>query len=106
MQIKNISAKDLKKSVRKIFNKYIDLKDYDVFFFGSRVAGSHRETSDIDIGIRGRKKVPRSAIFKIKEEIDNLPILYKIDIVDFSSVSKEFKRVAEEKIEMLNANER
>jgi len=36
---------------------------------------------------------------KIEEEIENLPTLYKIDIVDFEEVSDEFKKEAFKDIE-------
>ncbi|GIV28881.1 MAG: hypothetical protein KatS3mg027_2695 [Bacteroidia bacterium] len=94
--------KKLKKDILKIIGKYLDLKKYKVFFFSSRVTGTADERADIDVAIEGPKAVPLEIILAIKEEIDNLPTLYKIDIVDFKSVSKDFYRVAKQKIEIIN----
>ncbi len=91
----------LKKELKDIAAKYLDLKKYHLFFFGSRVTGKGSERSDIDVGIEGTKPVPIAALSSIKEEIENLPILYKIEIVDFANVSSDFKKVAKKKIEKI-----
>lgn len=78
------------------------MNQYKVFFFGSRVTGKGDERSDIDIGIEENIKIPLNVITQIKEEIGNLPILYKIDIVDFKNTSPEFKEVALQDIEVIN----
>ncbi|MBI2310050.1 nucleotidyltransferase domain-containing protein [Candidatus Collierbacteria bacterium] len=62
-------------------------------FFGSRVTGTYRPTSDIDVGLEGSEPIQLSVLEKIKVEVENLPILYKIDIVDFSQIPKEFIQV-------------
>jgi hypothetical protein len=38
---------------------------------------------------------------QIEEELENLPILYKIDLVDFRKASEEFKKIAKEKVEYI-----
>lgn len=80
----------------------MNLKKYKVFFFGSRVMGKGSERSDIDIGIEGPEPVPWNAMMDIKEAFEEMPILYKIDVVDFKSVSKEFYEVAKQAIEPIN----
>lgn len=64
-----------------------------VVLFGSWARGDALATSDIDIGIAGEKKLPFRTLVQIKEEIEMLPTLRSIDIVDLSAVSK---RVREE----------
>lgn len=102
MRLKFYSPKNLKKQILEIVGKYLDLKKYKVFFFGSRVAGKGDERSDIDIGIEGPKPVPLRILSQIEDEIEALPILYKIEIVDFCRVVPKFKGVAKQHIEMLN----
>jgi len=84
-----------------IIGKHLDVSQYRIFFFGSRVCGGGDERSDIDIGIEGEKEIPLEVMGKIREEIEGLPILYKIDVVDFKRVSSEFRDVAMRKIELL-----
>ena len=71
-------------------------KDFrgEVFLFGSRAAGTAGERSDFDIGIEGDERLPAGTISRIEEELDLLPDLRKVDIVDFSHVTEEFRRTA------------
>jgi predicted nucleotidyltransferase len=94
MRLEFYPAEKLKKEIKEIIGKYLDLKEYKIFIFGSRIAGKGDERSDIDIGIIGNYEIPYEVMAKIKEEIDNLPLLYKVDVVDFRKVSQDFKKIA------------
>ena len=94
MRIEYYRAAKLKKEILEIIGKYLDLGKYRIFVFGSRVSGGGGERSDIDIGIDGPDEAPYEIMAKIKEDIENLPTLYKIEIVDFQKVSPDFKEVA------------
>lgn len=102
MRLEHGSEEKLKKDVLRIIGKHLDLSKHKVFVFGSRVTGKGDDRSDIDIGIEGDKEIPLEIIGKIKDEAEELPTLYKIDIVDFSQLSDKFKEVAKEKIEVIN----
>lgn len=102
MRLEFYPVEKLKKEILEIIGRYLDLKVYRVFFFGSRVIGKGSERSDIDVGIEGPLPVPPKIMSEIEDEIENLPTLYKIEIVDFSQVPEKFKKVAKEKIEILN----
>jgi len=65
--------------------------NFKILLFGSWARGDALETSDLDIGILGKKKVPWPAMVKILEEVEKIPTLRKIDIVDLSAVEKRFK---------------
>jgi predicted nucleotidyltransferase len=102
MKLEHYPIEKLKSEILMIVGKYLDLNEYKLFFFGSRVNDNGNERSDIDVGIHGPCEVPYEIMFKIKEELDELPILYKIDFVDFSKVSDDFKKIALSKIEIIN----
>lgn len=102
MRLEFYSEKKLKKEILDIVGRHLDLSDYKVFFFGSRVEGKGDERSDVDIGIEGKKPVPAGALLDIQEEVENLPTLYKIEIVDFAKVDEKFKEVALQHKEPLN----
>ncbi|MEK9171235.1 MAG: nucleotidyltransferase domain-containing protein [Patescibacteria group bacterium] len=93
MVLENFSTDTLKTLLLGIFERHLDMTSYRAFFFGSRVTGAFRPTSDIDVGIEGHEPIPLQILEAIKSEVENLPILYKIDIVDFSTVPKEFNQV-------------
>ncbi|MEK7658324.1 MAG: nucleotidyltransferase domain-containing protein [Patescibacteria group bacterium] len=102
MRLEHYSQEKLKKEILEIVGKYLDLKKYKVFFFGSRVSGKGNERSDIDIGIEGPEKISNSIIFNIKDEVENLTILYRIDIVNFTDASKKFLEVASQFKQYIN----
>jgi predicted nucleotidyltransferase len=106
MRLEFYHKEKLKREILKIVGRYLDLKEYQVFFFGSRISNKGTQRSDIDIGIEGKKEVPAEILAKIKEEVEELPTLYKIDIVDFKSVDKDFYKVAKKKIEIILKNDK
>ena len=94
MKVKFYPEKKLKKQILDIAGRHLDLNSYKVFFFGSRVKKDNSSRSDIDIGIEGPKKMPVQIKLEIEEELDNLPTLYKFDLVDFKEVPERFKKEA------------
>jgi len=102
VKLKHYPIEKLKKEIRQIVGKHLDLKKYKIFFFGSRVRGDSFERSDIDIGIEGPREISAKIKIEIEEEINQLPTLYKFDIVDFKEVSKKFKKEALKYVEEIN----
>lgn len=94
MRLEHYSVQKLKKEIPAIVGRHLNISKYKIFFFGSRVSGGGNERSDIDIGIEGSEEIPYEIMAEIKEEIENLPTLYKIEIVDFAKVSFDFSKVA------------
>lgn len=99
MKLEYYSTEEFKKEASRIVKKYLNAEKFKVFIFGSRVKGDNSSRSDIDIGILGDSAVPADVMFKIKDDIDNLPVLYKIDVVDFKNVPEKFKKEALKNIE-------
>ena len=78
------------KDAVSIIKKY--LPEAKVYLFGSRACNSFNEKSDIDIAINNKDLIPFDVLYKINEEIENLPTLLSFDIVDLSKVDKDFKQ--------------
>jgi predicted nucleotidyltransferase len=72
-----------------------------VFLFGSRVTGKARNRSDFHIGIEGNEALPSGTMAEIRWELDGLPILHTVEVVDFAGVSEAFAKVAKEKTRVL-----
>ncbi|MBI2092197.1 MAG: nucleotidyltransferase domain-containing protein [Deltaproteobacteria bacterium] len=79
-----------------IFNR-LGKDDCIVFLFGSYAAGEEIKNSDIDIGILCSKKP--GLLAEVEEELNSIT-LRKIDLVDFSSVSKKVKEEALKEIKI------
>ena len=52
----------------------------EVVLFGSRAKGTAKATSDFDIAVTGVKDIEG-----LREELDSIPTLYKIDLVDMDT---------------------
>lgn len=102
MKLGKYSLAKLKKELLAIFARHLDLKQYRVFLFGSRVRGDNFDRSDIDVGVEGPAELNSSDKLQIEEEIDRLPTLYKFDLVDFKTVSAKFRKEALNNVEYLN----
>lgn len=102
MRIEYLSENKLKKMVKRTVGKYLPLSKYRLFFFGSRVRGDSFPRSDIDIGIEGEKELPAKIKLEIEGELENLPTLYKFELVDFKTVSSDFKNEALKYCRLIN----
>lgn len=79
--------------LKEIILKYLKDEDVKVVLFGSRARGEFVNTSDVDVGIIAGKGADRKKLILLREYIDELNIPYKVEIVDFSTVSEEFKNM-------------
>lgn len=101
MKLDHLSQNRLERLIRNMLEKHLSLDDYKIFFFGSRVRGDNWIRSDIDLGIEGKRPLPLKIKSAIEEEIENLPVLYKIDLVDFKSASPAFIKNAKQWVEYI-----
>lgn len=91
--------RQIENDIKKIIFKHLSPEEYQVFVYGSRATGKARKWSDYDIGLLGDRPVSDRVIMNIEEELEESPdILYNVDVVDFSTVSKDFKSIAMQKI--------
>lgn len=88
--------------VRTIVRKHIDTKKTYVFLFGSRASGNSQPASDFDIGFFGEERIPLAVLGKIHDELDDYPISVNVDLVDFSTVADDFKKIALRRVKIWN----
>ena len=74
--------------------KFLKDQEAGVFLFGSRSRKDHHQGSDIDIGIIPRGPINKDRLILLRELLENLNTPYKIEIVDFSTVSEAFQKEA------------
>lgn len=96
-----MEIEEVKKTVAKIVAEELKGTEFKAFFFGSRITGSFSPASDLDVGIEGVVALPADILRKIKSQCEALPTLYTIDIVYFSLISDDFKKVAKQKVEVI-----
>ncbi len=85
----NISEKDLD-IIKNIFK--MNLPFCEVRAFGSRYRGTNKEFSDLDLAIT-YTDLSLEILCKLEEAFENSELGYRVDLIDYVTVSKEFKEV-------------
>lgn len=88
--------------MKDIVRRHMNGQHYRFFLFGSRATGEAQERSDIDLGIEAGQPLTGAILSDIREEMDQLPTLLKIDFIDFSQVDSTFKEIALKGCEVLD----
>lgn len=88
--------------IKKIVFSYLDPKKDKIFIYGSRARGGDRKFSDVDIGIVSKRKLDTLTLSNIEEAFEESDIPYTVEVVDFNTVTSDFRRLALKKIIELN----
>lgn len=80
--------KKIVEDIVNILKKYPEVER--AVIFGSRARGDYRKGSDIDITLFG-DKLTNSINTKIFYDIDDLYLIYKIDLINFNTLSENDK---------------
>lgn len=89
-----MSDKKVKKEIKNIISRHLDLKKHKIFIFGSRTTGKARKFSDYDVGIMGKIAISLATMARIKDSFEESDLPYVVDVVDFATVLKDFKKEA------------
>jgi predicted nucleotidyltransferase len=89
-EIKEKEIKPLLRQVVKIVREHVPADSYHILLFGSWATLQSTPTSDIDVGILGPASLDGIVMARIREQIDRLPTLRKIEVVDLRSVEDRF----------------
>ncbi|HEY8782374.1 MAG TPA: nucleotidyltransferase domain-containing protein [Mucilaginibacter sp.] len=87
--------------LKEILDKNLSGVSYDAFIFGSQANKTSLSRSDIDVGFIADEGMTSQQLSKISVDIENLPMLFNIDLVNFNEVDAQFKSVALKNIERL-----
>ena len=92
-----MSSETMNKYLEQLKSLVLDsLKNENVkvFLFGSRAREDNYRTSDVDVGFIPKGDYNKSKISFLKEKVEDLNIPYKVQIVNFDTVSEDFKKEA------------
>ncbi len=73
-------------------------EDVSIALFGSQALGATHASSDVDIAVIPKGAWDQRKLTLLREKLEESNIPYKVDIVDFSFVSHEFRRLALESV--------
>jgi proline iminopeptidase len=81
-----LSQKNIDRLAR-VFARYPSIDRVDIF--GSRAKGTFRSGSDIDLAVYTQRNDGNRQFSKLWLDIDNLPIAFKIDLVDMDRLAND-----------------
>ena len=77
--------------VRQILQDFVP--EIEVRAFGSRVAWSARETSDLDLAMMTNERLPDSCSMNLREAFSESELPFKVDLIDWATTSDNFRKV-------------
>ncbi|VGO11676.1 hypothetical protein PDESU_00221 [Pontiella desulfatans] len=86
-------------TVRRILSGHVHGAEIRVF--GSRVQGNAKPWSDLDLVIIGNKKLELGALGDLREAFEESDLPIRIDVLDWHSISSEFRKVIQARFELL-----
>lgn len=101
MQLKHYPLQKLKEELLASVKEEVGDQPFQLFFFGSRVKGTENERADIDVGYLSDKALDSAVKWKIRDRIEEIPTLYKIDFVDLGKVDDQFRSLAMQNTELI-----
>ena len=69
-------------------------EDVSIALFGSMANKKAQRASDVDVAIVPRDGWDRRKLVLLRERLENLNTPYRVELVDFSSVSEKFREIA------------
>ncbi len=68
----------------------------EVRLFGSRARGDARRVSDIDLALCASQPLPLAALAQIRQSLEDSPVPFRIDVVDYARASPDLRRAIDE----------
>jgi predicted nucleotidyltransferase len=90
-EIKERDIRPILTRIVQVIRRFLPDESYRILLFGSWATLEAAPTSDIDIAIAGATTVDPTVMSKILDEIDTLPTLRKIQIIDVQHVHDRFR---------------
>lgn len=73
----------------------LHVPDCEVWVFGSRVLGTARPYSDLDIVLRCVSKVPNEVLAALRDAFAASTLPMRVDVLDWGRISTSFKKIVE-----------
>ncbi len=86
-------------TILSIINRYIP--DAEVWAFGSRVKGTSKSYSDLDLLVVGKEKMSINNIGELREAFQESDLPFRVDLVDWHRISPEFRFLIEQQYKII-----
>jgi uncharacterized protein len=88
----DISQHDLE-AVRNILDRFVP--EAEIIVFGSRIHGTAKPWSDLDLAIRVETALDWKLLEEIKEAFQESELPFRVDILDWNNISPAFRKAIE-----------
>jgi predicted nucleotidyltransferase len=75
--------------------------DVEVRAFGSRVEGTPKDYSDLDLVVLAQKKLGLASLDEMREAFSQSDLPFRVEVSDWNSISDDFKKIIQEKYEVV-----
>ncbi len=86
-------------TIKRILGEYAG--GFEVRAFGSRVDGTAKEHSDLDLAVVGSGKLDRRTKMLLREAFEESDLPFRVDVIDYNTVSDEFRTIIDANYEIL-----
>jgi predicted nucleotidyltransferase len=86
-------------TIKRILTQYA--AGCEVLAFGSRVDGTSRPSSDLDLAIVGEEKLDRRNKMLLREAFEESDLPFRVDVIDYKAVSDAFRGIIQKQCEIL-----
>ena len=85
--------------IKKIMQEYVP--GCEVRVFGSRVNGTAKKYSDLDLVIVDKEKIPTRKMNALREAFEDSDLPIRVDVLDWHAISADFRVIIEKRFEVL-----
>lgn len=80
----------------KILSAILHEYPYEVFVFGSRITGTHKKFSDLDICLKSKSPISLRDLAFIKIAFSESALPFKVDVIDYHDLSGSFRKLIDQ----------
>jgi len=86
-------------TIRRILAEHVP--QCEVRAFGSRVNGTVKSYSDLDLALVGSGKLSDDTLRRLKEAFEESDLPFRVDVLDWHATSSSFQKVIEKQYEVV-----
>ena len=93
----DLTAPDLEE-IQAILRSH--LPEYEIWAFGSRVGGTARPFSDLDLVVVNSERLPAQRLVALKQAFSDSRVSIKVDLVEWCGISDRFRALISARYEV------
>jgi predicted nucleotidyltransferase len=79
--------------VRNILNRFVP--SAEIIVFGSRIHGTAKPWSDLDLAIKANSALDWKLLAEIKETFQESELPFRVDVLDWNDITESFRKAIE-----------